>query len=481
MPESAWHGIAREQKGRRRGRTRREIQESESRIETLRRSAGEAAESLMHLHGEQKQAEEALVHHAEALHKREATEHELLESSIRIRDEADRAAYDWESAASQLKSLGQEASELQARIADLRQRREVTAKQAENLRDSLAGVRARHSTLTQILNDRSYTADAVQKLFAANERGGGQAFRAVGVLADYAEVEERHEAAIEQYLRDELEYVVVETYDHARAGVSMLRDEVGGRATFFVDSLRDLRLSSEYEPIANFRAEDGVISRLDRLVEFLNPLGEAAKQFLPRLRSGYLTDSTAAAEKLARENPQYAFVTPDGNCYQGRMVTGGRADEAGPLGMKRELRALDAEMMRLEREMSEKQAALGAAAAELRSSEQALEEIDAKQRETEHEVISASHRRSQMQSELARLGLELNACQNELARLRQEAENARQRAERAKNQHAAAALSRAEAEAESTRLAGELVQLRGSIQSAQNELATGRAELAAMN
>jgi len=163
------------------------------------------------------------------------------------------------------------------------------------------------------------------------------------------------------------------------------------------------------------------------------------------------------------------------------MVTGGRADEAGPLGMKRELRALDAEMLRLEREMSEKQAALEAAAAELRSSEQALEEIDAKQRETEHEVISASHRRSQMQSELARLGLELTACQNELARLRQEAESARQRAERAKNQHAAAALSRAEAEAESTRLAGELVQLRGSIQSAQNELATGRAELAAMN
>ena len=74
------------------------------------------------------------------------------------------------------------------------------------------------------MNDRSYTADAVQKLFAANERGGGQDFRAVGVLADYAEVEEQHEAAIEQYLRDELEYVVVETFDHARAGVSLLRE-----------------------------------------------------------------------------------------------------------------------------------------------------------------------------------------------------------------------------------------------------------------
>src|SRR5207302_7371091 len=100
-------------------------------------------------------------------------------------------------------------------------------------------------------------------------------------------------------------------------------------------------------------------------------------------RSAYLTDSTAAAEKLARENSQYAFVTPDGTCYQGRMVTGGRPDEVGPLGMKRELRALDAEVLQLEHQMSQKQAALETAAAELRATEQVLAEVDEKQREAE--------------------------------------------------------------------------------------------------
>ena len=458
-----------------------QIAESEARIEALRRSASQAGESLLRLHGEQRQAEEALVHQSEALRRREANEHDLLETSMKAREDAERAAYDFESSSGQLNSLKQNAAELQAKIAGLRQQRDASTKQAEALRDSLAGFRARHSTLTQILNDRSYTADAVQKLFAANERGGGRDFRAVGVLADYAEVEEQHEAAVEQYLRDELEYVVVETFDHARAGVSMLRDEVGGRATFFVDSLRNLHLASDYEPIVNFRAEDGVISRLDKLVEFRDPLGAAAKQFLPRLRAAYLTDSTAAAEKLAKDHPQYAFVTPDGTCYQGRMVTGGRPDEVGPLGMKRELRALDAEVLQLEQEMTAIQAALEAVAAELCSTEQALEEINTKQREAEHEVISATHRYSQMQSELARLGLELTICHDELSRLRQDVENAQQRAERAKHEHAAAALSRAEAETESTRLAEELVQLRGSIQSEQNELATGRAELAALN
>src|SRR6202040_4438049 len=122
-----------------------------------------------------------------------------------------------------------------------------------------------------------------------------------------------------------------------------------------------------------------------------------------------------------------------------------------------------------------------AVAAELCLTEESLEEIDRKQREAEREAISAMHRHGQMQSELARLGLELTVCQNELARIRLDVESARQRAERAKNQHAAAALSRAEADAESVRLAGAPVQLRGSMQSEQNELATGRAEFAAMN
>ncbi|HXN52551.1 MAG TPA: chromosome segregation protein SMC [Candidatus Acidoferrum sp.] len=457
-----------------------QIRDWELRIEALRASASEAGENLLRLHGEQKQAEEALVHQNAALQKGEANEAELLESSIKVRDDAERAALEFEAANGQLNALMVKAAELQASIGTLRQEREAMTAQADALRESVVGVRARHATLTQILNDRSYTADAVQKLFAANESGTGRDFHAVGVLADYAEVEEQHEAAIEQYLRDELEYVVVETFDHARAGVSLLRDEVGGRATFFVDSLRNLKLT-EYEPIVHFRPEDGVISRLDKLVGFRDPLGAAAKQFLPRLRAGYLTDSAVAAEKLARENSQYAFVTPDGTCYQGRMVTGGRADEAGPLGMKRELRALDGEIAQLERRGEEARAALETLIADLRNAEQSLEEVSAQKQIAEREVYSAKHRHGQTQAELARLGLELTLCQSELGRIRQDVDNARLRADRAQHQLAAAATSRAEAESESARLAGELVQLRGSIQTEQNELAAGRVELAAMN
>jgi len=455
-----------------------QISQSETRIEVLRKTASEAGESLLRLHGEQKQAEEALVHQGEALRRREVNEHELLELSIRVRGDAEEAAYALDAANGQMSASKRQVLQQQEELTALRNDREERSRHAETLRDSLAAVRARHATLTQILNDRSYTADAVQKLFAANERGTGHDFHAVGVLADYAEVPEAHEGAIEQYLRDELEYVVVETFDHARAGVSLLREEVGGRATFFVDSTKNLQVN-EYEPIIPFRAEDGVYARLDKLVEFRDPLGPAAKQFLPRLRGAYLTDSAAGAEKLARENPQYAFVTPDGTTYQGRMVTGGRPDEAGPLGMKRELRALDAELTALDLRMNDMQNELERTAAEIRETEVSLEAATSKHHEAEREVISASHHHQHTQGELARLGLELTVCQNDLARLRLVVAEARKRADRASAEHETAAMSRAQAEAERVRLAETLIELRSSVQSEQDELAAGRAEMAA--
>ncbi|HXM99072.1 MAG TPA: chromosome segregation protein SMC [Candidatus Dormibacteraeota bacterium] len=457
-----------------------EIFESEKKIEELRRAAALAGESLLQLHGEQKQAEEALIHQGEALRKLEINEASLMESSVQLREDAERAAKEWQAAMGQLAALNQKASEMETSIAGLREKREAATAESNSLRDSLASVRARHSTLTEILDDHSYTANAVQKLFAVNEGGAGHDFHAVGVLADYAEVEEKHEAAIEQYLREELEYVVVQTYDHARAGVSLLQNEVGGRATFFVDSLKDLRIE-EYQPIVHFRDEDGVISRLDKLVGFRDPLGPAAKQFLPRLRMAYLTQDAAAAEKLARENSQFAFVTPDGTCYQGRMVSGGRPDDAGPLGMKRELRALDTEILQLEQKAFEIQQIVNEVAAELESTETAQREVVALQRDAERSVFSAKLAHEQMQNQLARFGLDLTMCHNEVARIRRDVEAAQQRATRAQSQHSVAAMSRAQAEAESARLTDALIELRDSIQSEQDALSAARSEFAAMS
>ena len=454
---------------------------TEERIVELRRSVAQLGDDLTRLHGDQAQAEQSLSHLVEAVTRHEQREQQLLEESLHHRERAQAADLHWHSVLERTRSLEEIVRNAQARIAGLRHEQHGTVAQAESARDALAGGRARRASVEQILNERSYTDDAVQKLFASNQGGDSSAgFRAVGVLADYAEVEQQYESAIEQFLRDELEYVVVETFDLARAGIALLRNEVGGRATFFVDSLRKLNLQAN-EPALPLEIEREAVSRLDRLVEFRDPLGPAAKQFLPRLQSAFLVEQSAVAERLAREYPAYSFVTPDGTTYQGRVVSGGRPSEAGPLGMKRELRALDAEVLQLERAASEAQAALQHVEEELRASELALEQAAAQHVESEKLAVAATLQRDQARGDMVRLGMELSDCQTELARLRSDAATAERRAEAARQGRVKISSARAAADEEIARAVERQAALRQTAQAKQEDLAMRRSEMARLS
>jgi chromosome segregation protein len=452
----------------------------EDRIASLRRAAAELGEELTRLHGDQAQAEQTLAHHIESVTRHEQREQQLLEEALHHRERAQAADLHWQSVLERTRRLEQLVRNAQARIVDLRHQQHEATATASASRDALSSGRARRASVEQILNERSYTADAVQKLFASSQSGDDSAgFRAVGVLADYAEVGQEYESAIEQFLRDELEYVVVETFDVARAGIAMLRDDVGGRATFFVDSLRKLNLQPN-EPVVPFEIERQTVSRLDRLVEFRDPLGPAAKQFLPRLQSAFLVEQAEVAERLARENPAYSFVTPDGTTYQGRVVSGGRPSEAGPLGMKRELRSLDAEVLQLERTALETQAALQHIEDELRASEVALEQAAAQHVESEKQEVAATLQRDQARGDMVRLGIELSDCQSQLARLRNEVAGAQRRAESAQLRRGEVSTARTAAEQEIAQAMEQQVSLRHSAQARQEDVATHRAEMAAL-
>ena len=54
------------------------------------------------------------------------------------------------------------------------------------------------------------------------------------MLADFLEVEDRYEHVVDDFLRDELNYIVVKSWDAADEGLRLLRSDVDGRATFLV-------------------------------------------------------------------------------------------------------------------------------------------------------------------------------------------------------------------------------------------------------
>jgi chromosome segregation protein len=453
---------------------------AEAHIAALRARISGLDESLSRLQAAHAQAEQTMARHSGVLERLDASEQQLLATSLRVRDRLEETEIAWQTVTGQARELEQAVSSVRSRLTELQQLEQQAAARSATLRDSIAGVRARRKTLEQVLNDHSYTAEAVQKLFASHNRLQERNFQPVGTLADYAEVEPEHESAVEQFLREELQYVVVETFDHARAGIAMLREEVGGRATFFVDSLRTMHLAAQ-EPMVSFAAEPAIVSRLDRLVEFRDPLGPAAKQFLPRLQSAFLVQTPEAAERLARENPSHNFLTPDGTCYQGRAVTGGRPAEAGPLAMKRELRALDAETFRLEQDVAEAQDAFERLTAERKQAESTLAETTARHVEAGKVVIAATLARDQARGESATLEMEVASCQGEIGRLRLEAQTARQQAERAAAERQQVLQDRETASREVDEAAAEIARMRQAAQTQQEELSGKRAEKAALD
>jgi chromosome segregation protein len=74
----------------------------------------------------------------------------------------------------------------------------------------------------------------VKRLFAALEKGKAADLKPLGVLADYVEVDPQYEKPAEEFLHEELEYVVVENWQQAERGLDFMRAELDGRATFLV-------------------------------------------------------------------------------------------------------------------------------------------------------------------------------------------------------------------------------------------------------
>jgi chromosome segregation protein len=101
---------------------------------------------------------------------------------------------------------------------DLGERRRMAAelrREIDGVRGQVSQIRARKESLEQVLAHRTYTTDSVKRLFAALEKGKAADLKPLGVLADYVEVDPQFEKPAEEFLHEELEYVVVQSWEQA--------------------------------------------------------------------------------------------------------------------------------------------------------------------------------------------------------------------------------------------------------------------------
>ena len=119
-------------------------------------------------------------------------------------------------------------------LADAAQAAAELRREIDGAKTEVSQIRARKESLEQVLAHRTYTTESVKRLFAALEKGKAADLKPLGVLADYVEVDPQFEKPAEEFLHEELEYVVVEDWQQAERGLDFIRAELDGRATFLV-------------------------------------------------------------------------------------------------------------------------------------------------------------------------------------------------------------------------------------------------------
>ena len=328
-------------------------------------------------------------------------------------------ALEFETVTQRVTGISEEISQLRRFLAAKRLEETNAKTHLDVLRAEFATALGRKGSLEAVIAEHGYSTESVRRLFQSGVMQGGLA--PVGVLADFLEVEPRFERVVEDFLRDELNYIVVKSWDAADEGLRLLRSDVDGRATFLVhpeDS--QARFSFILDEAAHCAPPAASIVPLKNTIRVLNGFGKSLEVILPKLRDGYIVPGSETARGLALENPDAFFLSQSGECFHNVTVTGGKQRAEGPLSMKRELREVLRQLEDVERTLREEEMRILTLGRELKDLTSLLERLEGEKREAEHQTMTSSHMLQQLDSELARVTERIAVSQAELRRLASE-------------------------------------------------------------
>jgi chromosome segregation protein len=322
-------------------------------------------------------------------------------------------AFEFESASQRVTSLAQQIEETRTAMADKRAAESGSKRSLDGLRAEYATYLGRKGSLEAVIAEHGYSTESVRRLFQSGALQNG--FAPVGVLADFLEVEDRYEHVVEDFLRDELNFIVVKSWDAADEGLRLLRSGVDGRATFLVHpedaQARFSFVLDEAAHRAPARAQQ--IQPLKNTIRVLNGFGKSLEVILPKLRDGYIVPDAAAARDLALDNPDAFFLSEAGECFHNLTVTGGKQRSEGPLSMKRELREVLRQVAELENAVREEEGRAATLSREISELSARLDRLENEKREADRLALTSGHNLRQLESEVTRIAERVAVAERE--------------------------------------------------------------------
>jgi chromosome segregation protein len=392
----------------------------EREAEAQRQAVLEAVSRAANLRNQVVQAEEMGLS-AERQLARARSEHDVAAAEHRqIITELDSIVVGHKRQEDALNVLAQSLSEAQSRLQQARQEEASLRQHAEGLNRELSRVSARKQALEESLARHAYATDSVRRLISMASQENG--FRPLGVMADFLEVANGYEEVVEEFLKDELDCVVVEKHDDARNGIALLKNDGGGRSAFFVRHMARNGDGAKVGASTAFEAacQPGVLTSLQELVKLEPRLGLNGDPPFPVLAHAFVVEDAVTAERMAAAYPSCHFLTPQGEHYHHRLVSGGKASSAGPLALRRDFRELERQAGELQNASSEAQRQWAEAQARVETLEHELRRLTEERLDAEKQTLVSSEKLRQAQEAVQRAADRLRVIEREFELLESE-------------------------------------------------------------
>ncbi len=398
----------------------------------------------------------ALEREADRLHAEIGQSHNELES---LGVQSGQARLNFESATEALRRLEAEIAGLREALQARRSEENALRARANQLRGDQASVAGRRDSLQALIRNHSYSTDTVRKLLKPGALTNGMA--PVGTLADFLEVSGEHEGVVDEFLREELNYLVVGSWRAAEQGVNLLKSGVDGRATFLIhpEGSSLAAGSNTLDEIGDNISGSG-LTPLKDTIKVLNGFGRSLEGILPKLKHGYLVEDSGQAQELSSRYAKGFFLTPEGECFHNTTVTGGKPASEGPLALKRELREAEKKLAVLE-------GVLGQADVEAAALTRTIEELTA-------QLEARSEERRQAERDTANQGAALRQMEAEVQRIDRRLQEWTMQAARNKDAREAKKTSMEQKREEAARLEAEHKESEAGLETQQAELSAMR-------
>jgi chromosome segregation protein len=331
-----------------------------------------------------------------------------------------------------MESLHVERAARESELAVARSLRETLGRDVRTREHELAGVVARLKSLEELDAARAEYGEGARMILA--ESAG--AVRQLGSVADYLEVDQEFERAVDASLGDLLQHVVVRTHADAAAGLQFVRERAAGRVGFVV--VGDAVDSSHLAPRTSHLGQ--------ALTSCVRVSGPAADAIGGLIANVYVARTREEAKALALETGG-AAVTRDGEVFRGaHRVEGGARDAARSiLTTKREIKELreragseDAALVRMLEEAGGLDVVIAAAESSIASLQAELHRQEKGIVGYDLQVTTAGEASDRVARKQAQITVERRSADEELRTQEQREEEARQSIQRIETEQRAA-------------------------------------------